>query len=280
MLLKRCSLIMLCLLCACSKKPSGPYSEEELYGPLYAEKVLTPERKAELLEQIEKYEWEQSSLTTDGPPETPVYRGIDGFYYVVLDVVLYQDKELLESLEASQISLTDKRAQTVLYTCIDKGNTNAVRYLLTHEILNNKSVADLALNRALSARKNRAEIIRLIVKAGIPDVNDTSWEGQLPLHWSAFMDCPDSTKTLLTLGADVNALDSFYQQTALHVAARYGHYEVAKILLENGADYTIQDGTGKTPLDKSRESADIDRESPIGKFKITRLITQYMDRAQ
>lgn len=75
----------------------------------------------------------------------------------------------------------------------------------------------------------------------------------------------------------MNARDQFYQQTALHVAARYGHYEVAKILLENGADYNIKDGDGKTSLEKARQSADIDRESPTGKYKIARLIQQYID---
>lgn len=184
MFLKRCLLVVLCFLCACSKKPSGPFSEEELYGPLYAEKTLTPDKKTDLLKQIEKYNVEEPPETGDRPQELPAsVKGIDELYYILLDVVLYQDKELLKALESSQIGLTDKRAQRVLYTCIDKGNANAVKYLLAHGVLNDKGVADLALYCAISARKNRAEIIRLIVEAGIPDINDTSWVGELPLHW-------------------------------------------------------------------------------------------------
>ena len=45
----------------------------------------------------------------------------------------------------------------------------------------------------------------------------------------------DVAKVLLQNGADVNAVEC-NKQTALHIAAEYGHVDVAKVLLQNGAD--------------------------------------------
>ena len=44
-------------------------------------------------------------------------------------------------------------------------------------------------------------------------------------------------KKLLELGADIDAKDN-RQETPLHLAARNGHFEVVKMLLENGANIT------------------------------------------
>ena len=45
----------------------------------------------------------------------------------------------------------------------------------------------------------------------------------------------DVAKELIQNGADVNAVNS-NKETALHFAAHKGHVEVAKVLIQNGAD--------------------------------------------
>ena len=186
--------------------------------------------------------------------------------------------ELLNALEESQISLTDRRATMVLYSVLERGEIASVNYLLSKNILGDKNTANAAIFRAACAKKNRPEMIRLIFKAGIDDVNMCEWEGESLLHWVSFRGYVDSIETLLLLGADVNLKDSFFQHTSLHVAARYGQYEVAKVLLENGADFRMKDKVGNTPLDKALESAEPGRESPIGKRKIANLIREYMSK--
>ncbi|XP_051115448.1 integrin-linked protein kinase 1-like [Andrographis paniculata] len=57
----------------------------------------------------------------------------------------------------------------------------------------------------------------------------------------------EGIKELLDSGADVNFLDIDYR-TALHIAACQGYGEVAKLLIERGAEVDPQDRWGSTPL--------------------------------
>ncbi len=57
-------------------------------------------------------------------------------------------------------------------------------------------------------------------------------------------------KLLLERGADVNAMSRPpFQTSPLHGAARRGYADVVDILLANGADTTVRDYNGKTPLE-------------------------------
>jgi ankyrin repeat protein len=53
-------------------------------------------------------------------------------------------------------------------------------------------------------------------------------------------------KVLLEAGADVNR-QCEHGRTALHMAAAWGHHEVVKLLLEHSADPTIRDELNMTP---------------------------------
>jgi serine/threonine-protein kinase TNNI3K len=71
--------------------------------------------------------------------------------------------------------------------------------------------------------------------------------GFTPLHHAVFKDDFAAVKQLLEAGADVNATTSrlfegvFAQSAPLHIAAKVGNFEIARLLVEKGADLESKD---------------------------------------
>ena len=51
---------------------------------------------------------------------------------------------------------------------------------------------------------------------------------------------------------DVNAVDK-KGDSALHLACRFGFYDGVRLLLDAGADWTIKNNKGKTPLESATD---------------------------
>lgn len=68
-----------------------------------------------------------------------------------------------------------------------------------------------------------------------------------PLMLAALNGHEDVAKFLIDKGADVNAL-SLNQHTPLTFAAIYGHMNICKLLVDKGADINAKDRNGSTPL--------------------------------
>jgi ankyrin repeat protein len=79
-----------------------------------------------------------------------------------------------------------------------------------------------------------------------------SHDGWTALHLAAFFGHRDLAALLLDQGADVNARSQSERfardNTPLHAAAANRHVEVAGLLLERGAEVNAKDGSGFTPL--------------------------------
>ena len=58
----------------------------------------------------------------------------------------------------------------------------------------------------------------------------------------------DEVRRLIKTGVDVNARDALGDNTGLHWAAIQGHAEMARLLIDNGADLDIANSAGETPL--------------------------------
>ena len=58
----------------------------------------------------------------------------------------------------------------------------------------------------------------------------------------------DVVRTLILQGDDVNSRDAFGDNTGLHWAASLGLAEMARLLIDNGADLEIRNHDGNTPL--------------------------------
>ena len=96
-----------------------------------------------------------------------------------------------------------------------------------------------------ACKSNRVNILERLVRAGA-QVHADPYRGT-PLIWAAARNRTEAATWLLDHGADVNQKGTFggltHGQgiTALHIAAQNGHMPMVKLLVERGADRSIQD---------------------------------------
>jgi ankyrin repeat protein len=109
-----------------------------------------------------------------------------------------------------------------------------------------------------SAKGDIAEVTRLLNEGHAPNAFDEL--GRTPLHCAAQHGHLDVMRLLLASGADVNAHDeSVIGDTVLRHVASNCSFEVAKILVDAGANPSIPGWMRLTALDKSEE-----RKKPEG----------------
>ena len=98
------------------------------------------------------------------------------------------------------------------------------------------------------------EVVALLLRLGTdPNMQDRG--GHTPLYCVA-NECasetgPEVVRMLVRAGADVNACGGVTRATALHMAARRGYVEIARVLLDCGAAVEARDNKGDTPLQRS-----------------------------
>jgi ankyrin repeat protein len=98
------------------------------------------------------------------------------------------------------------------------------------------------------------EVVALLLRLGV-DPNIQGRGDHTPLYCVA-NECasetgPEVVRTLVQAGADVNACSGVTRATALHMAARRGHVEIARALLDSGAAVNVLDRKGDTPLQRA-----------------------------
>jgi len=109
----------------------------------------------------------------------------------------------------------------------------------------------------LTVSKNDKELVAELLKRGADveirtrsDEADGGFESAL--HCAAFYGHLQIAKQLIEAGADVNSKTD-REWTPLHEAARLANANVARLLLEHGADIDARNKEGKTPLEECRE---------------------------
>ena len=98
------------------------------------------------------------------------------------------------------------------------------------------------------------EAVQAAIRAGA-DVNARDMADRTPVMWACFAQRYDVALLLVAAGADINAQDGPFGQTALMWAIMYceAPNEIIKIL-EIGADARLKDKKGRTALDYAREN--------------------------
>jgi truncated hemoglobin YjbI len=100
------------------------------------------------------------------------------------------------------------------------------------------------------------EVVALLLRLGV-DPNIQGRGDHTPLYCVA-NECssetgPEVVRALVRAGADVNACGSVTRVTPLHMAARRGHVEIGRALLDSGAAVNARDRKGDTPLQRANK---------------------------
>lgn len=176
-----------------------------------------------------------------------------------------------------QLALELSREDDLLIS-IKYGNIEEItQYIETHTKEELKLVFPGAMGRAMRSRK-ACEILQILFEAGA-DPNDTTSEH--PLFTALKFDHPPIIQLLLKFGADANAMatheytmlqfaagnsrnisvidtllahkadidapSKYHKETPLHCAARNGHGETVRFLLDKGANEYLHDRNGRLP---------------------------------
>lgn len=152
--------------------------------------------------------------------------------------------------KGARVNPKDDQGWTPINVAVIAGNLEAVKLLIEHRAdarIKNK-FGNAPLNEAV--KRNRAAIARVLIEKGGADVNGRGQFGLAPLDLAGFGDL-DVARLLIEKGADVKARDEL-GFTPLHNS---GSPEMTKLLLENGAEINARNKSGETPLFYAEQSS-------------------------
>ncbi|XP_076662644.1 uncharacterized protein LOC143365927 isoform X2 [Andrena cerasifolii] len=115
-----------------------------------------------------------------------------------------------------------------------------------------QSFTEIEFERGIwyAAQYNDLDRVKALLKKGVSaNVEDSA--GYISLHYAARNGHYEVCKLLLESNAKVNAQTRCGHATALHRAAMQGHVNIVQLLLKSGANPNLKDADGYTALHKS-----------------------------
>ena len=109
-----------------------------------------------------------------------------------------------------------------------------------------------------AAMRGEIEVVRSLLKQDI-DVNSAQGDGMTALHWAALKDKLEMARLLMEAGANITATTRLGDLTPLFLACTHGDVAMIDLLLEAGGDpNTANIVNGQTALMRAAASGDAD----------------------
>ena len=135
------------------------------------------------------------------------------------------------------------------------------------DVVNELLASGVDLNIYEAAGTGQTHRLRELIAADPSLVNSYSADGFTPLGLSVFFGHAENVNALLAAGAEVNLPSrETMKVTPLASASAAGQYEIARVLIEHGADVNARATNDFTPLHESAAS---------GKMEFTRLLLEH-----
>ncbi len=140
-----------------------------------------------------------------------------------------------------------------LFLAVDFDDVGEVKRLLLKNprLLNRTTLrGKTPLHRAVEL--SNSNMVVLLLGAGA-DANARDGAGITPLLEASRTGNLPVAKILIDGGADVNAIGGRHNDSALHVAAFNGRAELVELLVLRGADPTMENMLGRTPIQEAEQ---------------------------
>ena len=167
----------------------------------------------------------------------------------LIEAVKVQDRAAARELLAKNVDVNAPQADgaTALHWAVHRDDLVLAK-LLIEAGANANATNDFGVMPLLLACTNRnATMIEALLKAGA-DPNAALLTGETPLMSAAHAGNLDSVVVLLEHGANVDAKEPVREQTALMWAIGEKHTDIARVLVNHGADIHAATTLGFTPL--------------------------------
>lgn len=165
----------------------------------------------------------------------------------VLHWELEKVEAILEETDEELVDSPDTFGMSPLMIASQKGYTGIVSHLIAHSADVNFSNTSGKNSLMLACSGGHMKIaVQLFEHGASLDSKDNGGSGCL--HWAVDGNKPDCIQWLLDKGIQVDVEDDFGCSPLLRLASMNGNVEVAKILIENGADVNKTDKIKKSPL--------------------------------
>jgi ankyrin repeat protein len=164
------------------------------------------------------------------------------------DAAMKRDIATVQALlrEGADPNVKGRFATPALHWLVRVDEVDTVKQLLQAGADPNTLTDENLSALSLAIANGSIDMVKLLLDAGA-DANARELSGETMLMSAAAVGVPEVVSALLEHGAEADALDRDFGQSALMIAAREGHAETVRLLLNAGANPNRHTNIGDTP---------------------------------